>query len=119
MSLYVVASAMSAALTETKIAVATSQRYLMELLCRYGKSASPLCQAERWGGRFRFPNSRKLDFGQTSPMFSCLFRGMHKYRLYVYDAEDRLIAPAMVISADNDDAATEQAKEMLDGARAE
>jgi uncharacterized Zn ribbon protein len=44
---------------------------------------------------------------------------MHKYRLYVYDAEDRLIAPAMVISADNDDAATEQAEKMLDGARAE
>jgi hypothetical protein len=44
---------------------------------------------------------------------------MHKYRLYVYDAEDRLIAPAMVISADNDDAATEQAEKMLDGVRAE
>ena len=35
---------------------------------------------------------------------------MHSYRLYVYDAEDRLIAPVMVISADNDEAATEQAK---------
>ena len=44
---------------------------------------------------------------------------MHKYRLYVYDAEDRQIAPAMVISADNDDAATEQAEKMLDGVRAE
>jgi hypothetical protein len=43
---------------------------------------------------------------------------MHKYRLYVYDAEDRLIAPAMVISADNDEAATEQAETMLDGVRA-
>ncbi|MBO0719111.1 MAG: hypothetical protein J2P55_17530 [Rhizobiales bacterium] len=43
----------------------------------------------------------------------------HKYRLYVYDAEDRLIAPAMVISADNDAAATEQAENMLDGVRAE
>jgi hypothetical protein len=27
---------------------------------------------------------------------------MHKYRLYVYDAEDRLIAPVMPIVADND-----------------
>ncbi len=44
---------------------------------------------------------------------------MHKYRLYVYNAEDRLIAPAMVISADNDGAATDQAETMLDGARAE
>jgi len=44
---------------------------------------------------------------------------MHKYRLYVYDAEDRQIAPAMVISADNDTAATEQAETMLDGVRAE
>ena len=44
---------------------------------------------------------------------------MHKYRLYVYDAEDRLIAPAMLISADNDEAATEQAEKMLDGAHAE
>jgi len=44
---------------------------------------------------------------------------MHKYRLYVYDAEDRLIAPAMVIAADNDDAATGQAENMLDGVRAE
>jgi len=44
---------------------------------------------------------------------------MHKYRLYVYDAEDRLVAPAMVIAADNDDAATEQAEKMLDGARVE
>ncbi len=44
---------------------------------------------------------------------------MHHYRLYVYDAEDRLLAPAMVIAADNDDAATEQAGNMLDGVRAE
>jgi hypothetical protein len=44
---------------------------------------------------------------------------MHKYRLYVYDAGDRLIAPPMVISADDDEAATEEAKKMLDGARAE
>jgi hypothetical protein len=44
---------------------------------------------------------------------------MHSYRLYVYDAEDRLIAPVMVISADNDEAATEQAKKMQDGFRAE
>jgi hypothetical protein len=44
---------------------------------------------------------------------------MHKYRLYVYGAEDRLIAPAMVIAADNDDAATEQAEKMLDGVRVE
>ena len=44
---------------------------------------------------------------------------IHKYRLYVYDADDRLIAPAMVISADNDDAATNQAEQMLDGVRAE
>ena len=43
----------------------------------------------------------------------------HKYRLYVYDGEDRLIAPPMVISADNDQAATEQAKKMLDGAHAD
>ena len=40
---------------------------------------------------------------------------MHKYRLYVYDDEDRLIAPPMVISTDNDEAATEQAENMLDG----
>ncbi len=44
---------------------------------------------------------------------------MHKYRLYVYDAEDRLIAPAMVITGDNDEAATEQAEHMLGGVRAE
>ena len=44
---------------------------------------------------------------------------MHKYRLYLYDAGDRLIAPAMVISADNDDAAAEQAEKMLDGDRVE
>ena len=44
---------------------------------------------------------------------------MHKYRLYVFDAEDHLIPPAMVISADSDEAATEQAQQMLDGARAE
>ena len=44
---------------------------------------------------------------------------MPKYRLYVYDAEDRLIAPAMLIAADNDEAATEQAENMLDGVRAD
>jgi hypothetical protein len=44
---------------------------------------------------------------------------MHKYRPYVYDAEDKLTAPAMVISADNDDEATEQAGKMLDGVRVE
>ena len=44
---------------------------------------------------------------------------MHQYRLYVYDAQDRLIAPPMVISADNDEAATEQAENMLDGVRAD
>ncbi len=45
---------------------------------------------------------------------------MHKYRLYVYDTEDRLIAEPMVIAADNDQAATEQAnKEMRDGVRVE
>jgi len=44
---------------------------------------------------------------------------MHKYRLYVYDAEDRQIAPAMPISADNDEAATKQAENMVAGARAE
>jgi hypothetical protein len=43
----------------------------------------------------------------------------HKYRLYVYDAVDRLIAPPMVIAADNDEAATEQAKKMLDGVHAD
>jgi hypothetical protein len=46
----------------------------------------------------------------------------HKYRLRlcVYDSEDRLIAPPMVISAaDNDERATEQAENMLDGVRAE
>jgi hypothetical protein len=43
----------------------------------------------------------------------------HKYRLYVYDAEDRQIARAMVISAGNDEAATEQAEKMLDGVRVE
>jgi hypothetical protein len=42
-----------------------------------------------------------------------------RYRLYVYDAEDKLIAPTMVIAADNDDAATEQAEKMLDGVRVE
>lgn len=44
---------------------------------------------------------------------------MHRYRLYVYDAQDQLIAPAMVIAADSDQAATEQAENMLDGVRAE
>jgi hypothetical protein len=44
---------------------------------------------------------------------------MHKYRLYIYDAEDRLIAPAMVIPADNDKAAIDQSENMLDGVRAE
>lgn len=44
---------------------------------------------------------------------------MPKYRLYVYDAEDRLIAPPMVIAADNDGAAAEQAETMLGGVRAE
>ena len=44
---------------------------------------------------------------------------MHHYRLYVYDAQDRLIAPPMVISADNDEAATGQAENMLDGLRAD
>jgi hypothetical protein len=43
------------------------------------------------------------------------YRGVHKYRLYVYDAEDRPIAPAMVISADNDKTAIEQSENMLDG----
>ena len=44
---------------------------------------------------------------------------MHKYRLYVYDAEDRLIAPVIPIVADNDKAATEEAEKMLDGVRAD
>ncbi len=44
---------------------------------------------------------------------------MHKYWLYVYDVEDLPIVPAMVTSADNDEAATEQAENMLDGVRAE
>ncbi len=44
---------------------------------------------------------------------------MHKYRLYVYDTEDRLIARPMVISADNDEAATEEAEKMRDGVRVE
>ena len=44
---------------------------------------------------------------------------MHQYRLYVYDTQDRLIAPPIVISADNDEAATEQAENMLDGVRAD
>jgi hypothetical protein len=44
---------------------------------------------------------------------------MHKYRLYVYDAEDRLLAPPMVIPADNDRAATAQAETMVDGVRLE
>jgi len=43
--------------------------------------------------------------------------------LYVYDAEDRQIAPPLEISADNDEAATEQAEKMLekilDGVRAQ
>jgi len=45
------------------------------------------------------------------------------YLLYVYDAEDRQIAPPLEISADNDEAATEQAEKMLekilDGVRAQ
>ena len=44
---------------------------------------------------------------------------MHKYRLYVYDAEHRLIAPVMPIVADKDAAATEHAEQMLDGVRAD
>ena len=44
---------------------------------------------------------------------------MPKYRLHVYDAEEKLIAPPMVISAVNDRAATEQAETMLDGVRVE
>jgi hypothetical protein len=44
---------------------------------------------------------------------------MPQYRLYVYDAEDRQIAPAMVIPADNDKAAIEQSENMLDGVRVE
>jgi uncharacterized Zn ribbon protein len=44
---------------------------------------------------------------------------MPKYRLYVYDDADRLIAPAMVIAADNDETATQQAEKMLDGVRVE
>jgi hypothetical protein len=44
---------------------------------------------------------------------------MHKYRLYVYDAEDRLIAPPMPVLADNDEAAIEQSQNMLDGVRVE
>lgn len=44
---------------------------------------------------------------------------MHKYRLYVFDTEDRLIAEPMVISADNDEAATGQAEKMRDGVRVE
>jgi hypothetical protein len=44
---------------------------------------------------------------------------MPKYRLHVYDAEDRLLAPPMVISAENDREATEQAQTMLDGVRVE
>ncbi len=44
---------------------------------------------------------------------------MHKYRLYVYDTEDRLIARPMVISADNDEGATEEAEKMRDGVRVE
>jgi hypothetical protein len=35
------------------------------------------------------------------------------------DAEDRLIAPAMVIPAYNDEAAIDQSENMLDGVRAE
>src|SRR5215472_5862793 len=31
-------------------------------------------------------------------LFPIQIEAMHKYRLYVYDAEDKLIAPAMVIS---------------------
>ncbi len=44
---------------------------------------------------------------------------MHKYRLYVYDAKDHLIAPPMVIAADTDEAATEHAEKMHDGVRVE
>jgi hypothetical protein len=39
---------------------------------------------------------------------------LHQYRLYIYDVEDRLIASAMVITADNDKAAIEQSENMLD-----
>jgi uncharacterized Zn ribbon protein len=44
---------------------------------------------------------------------------MHKYRLYVYDSDNRLIAPPMVIAADNDEAATAEAQKMRDGVRVE
>lgn len=44
---------------------------------------------------------------------------MPKYQLYVYDAEDRLMATPMVISADNDQEATAQAEKMRDGVRTE
>ena len=57
----------------------------------------------------------KRDYGQ--PTDACSISECTN-RLYVYDAEDRLIAPAMVIAADNDTAATEQAENMLDGVRA-
>jgi len=45
--------------------------------------------------------------------------GMRKYRLCIYDTQDQQIAPTMVIAADDDDAATAQAEQMLDGDRAE
>jgi hypothetical protein len=44
---------------------------------------------------------------------------MHQYRLYLYDTADRLVAPAMVIFAENDEAAIGQSENMLDGVRAE
>ncbi len=55
----------------------------------------------------------------TTNNFVCAIQAMHKYRLYVYDAGDRLIAEPMVISADNDEAATGQAEKMRDGVRVE
>jgi hypothetical protein len=55
MSLYVIASALSAAPTEGKIAIATSQGYFMELLCRYWKIRKPFKR-----------NDGEADFGSTA-----------------------------------------------------
>ena len=69
---------------------------------------------------YRWPYQQICDGDQRQSDFPWIIvPGMHKYRLYVYDAEDRLIAPPMLISADNDESATDQAEKMLAGVRAE
>jgi len=79
------------------------------------------CDRRRYGpGRREAVGDNLSSISDTQDrLFPIQIEAMHKYRLYVYDAEDKLIAPAMVISADNDERATEEAKKMRDGARTE